>query len=220
MWTCRCPATDCFPKTNCACPGRLFLEGLPEWSFRWCHQGINVCPFWALAPHRFYKKMAWIHFNGNQQEYCALWCLESVAQEGARDGRCTWVVYKSRTAASWTCADYLLVYCQVVFSPQSEPQIWSRSLVKLLLLLHFHLVQIVFTQHYVKQSRQCKHTSWCWKLCSSFGQKTWGNLTTLPQQLPCALLNLFIFVLVFLQIQKKNIFSSFYLWAIHKRQHF
>ena len=61
--------------------------------------------------HTDFKKMAWINFNGNRQEYCVPRRPESVAQEGARDVRRTWVVYKSRAMTRWTRADCLLVYC-------------------------------------------------------------------------------------------------------------
>ena len=99
MWTCRCPATDCWPKQT-------------------------VCLIWAVVPWEFAgvelqttppgdKRLSLLStgaipvgkdgLNSFQWKAAgALWCPERVVQEGARDVRCTWVVYKSRPAASQT----------------------------------------------------------------------------------------------------------------------
>ena len=127
IWTCRCPATDCWPKQT-------------------------VCLIWAVVPWEFAgvelqttppgdKRLSLLStgaipvgkdgLNSFQWKAAgALWCPERVVQEGARDV----------LDAPGLCTNPDPRPVKPVFSPQCEPEIWSSSAVKLLLLLHFHLV--------------------------------------------------------------------------------
>ena len=181
LWTCRCPATNCGPKK----------------SFRRCHQGINVRPLLSTDATPILKR--WLELIsmeiGRSTVYRGarrVWHKRERGMLGA-PGLCT-------NPEPWPGEPVQTVYSFIVRA-FSVPNHWTTGLVRfsgeVVPLLHFHLVQKAFTQDYVKRSRQCKHTSWCWKLCSS-----WGNHTMLPQQLLSALLNLFLFGLAFLQIKK------------------